>query len=110
MIDCTNGAIGIAYSSTEYVLVPRIKAFATTSPDAQVSVTTFAVDFAFLARGHDPISSDWHAGEWADESTARFLFSPDELNLDLGTIYRVWLRITGAVETPVHEVGAIRIV
>jgi len=69
----------------------------------------YDVEMAFTVFGENPTDSDWITAAWEDEpnSDGEYLAyaeigpnSPTQLELAAG-LYRIWLRITLATETPV---------
>jgi hypothetical protein len=97
--------------SRQYVTVENISAFHVNAPDASTNVTTLTVEFAFKASSSDPVTGDWHAGIWLGTSAkpaAAVLVGIGGVVLAAGQ-YTVWIRITGAIEQPVWNVGSLRI-
>jgi hypothetical protein len=92
--------------SREYVYVP-VRA---TGDDA-AQLTTLPVEMAFMTGSAEPDTGDWETAEWDDSAstpTARILVGPTAVVLAEGT-YRVWVRVTGAVEAPVRSAGRLKI-
>lgn len=93
--------------SREFVRVP----VAATEAGATVDPTSDTVEFAFTASG-EPGPADWVVGEWetADSTYfARVLVGPGGTKELADGRWFVWLRITGATEAPVENVGTITI-
>lgn len=101
--------ITISSLSTEYVQVP-ISATAAGTP---VNPTSDQVQFAFLATGN-PTTSDWVLGSWEtiapNTYIAQCLVGPaGGVTLTAGTTYTIWIKVTDNPETPVRQVGLLKI-
>lgn len=101
----------IPRTSKEYLYVPKITAFSTTS--GEVDPTTLTVEMTLLPTTQAvPAESDWVAASWApgaETATARVLVGPGtDLVKSVGE-YNVWVRVHGAVEQPERPVGKVKI-
>ncbi|MEU6233853.1 hypothetical protein [Kitasatospora sp. NPDC047058] len=70
--------------------------------------TSFPVDMAIVAVGHEPGSSDWHPAVWDTASSgtgtvAKILVGPDGVVTPLPGRYRAWVRVTAPPELPVLD-------
>jgi hypothetical protein len=100
----------ISSLSTEYVQVP----VSATAAGVNVNPTSDSVQFAFMATGN-PTPSDWHTGTWTTIAPttylAQILVGPDNggVTLTAGTTYAIWVKVTDNPETPVRQVGLLKI-
>jgi hypothetical protein len=102
----------ISKDSKEYVRVP---VFAKEGA-AVVNPTADTVQMAFLAGEGPPAAGDYKAASWeTDASTepdtyyARCLIGPGGAIVLTPDTYSVWVKVTDVPETPVREVGQLRI-
>lgn len=96
--------------STEYVQVP----ISATAAGVPVNPTSDQVQFAFMATGN-PSPGDWHLGSWEtiapNTYIAQCLVGPGSggVTLTAGTTYSIWVKVTDNPETPVRQVGLLKI-
>lgn len=94
--------------SREFV---KVRVFATEA-GAVVDPTSDTVEFAFKDSTAEPEEADWTAGSWESSSGkywARILVGPDgDVTLTDGE-YHTWIRITGATEAVVRNVGLLKV-
>jgi len=74
----------------------------------QVDPTSGTVEFAFVAEGAVPGSSDWKAGSWEStgfEYLARCLVGPSGVISLPANTYDVWVRYTKSPEEVIEAIG-----
>lgn len=102
--------VTISALSTEYVQVP----VSATTAGVPINPTSDQVQFAFMATGN-PTSGDWHLGSWQTIApttyVAQILVGPGSggVPLTAGTTYSIWVKVTDNPETPVRQVGLLKI-
>lgn len=106
--------LALSSLSTQYVKVPVVA----TSAGAVVDPTADTVQFAFVAIGTVPGTSDWKAGSWEKTGAiasntfqcwARCLVGPSgSANPGVG-VWDVWVKIFDNPETPVIYAGQVNI-
>lgn len=91
-------------------VISREYVYATVSPtgsDAAI-LTTLPVHMAFKADATEPVDADFLLGSWEPGTTnARVLVGPAPGNTLAAGGYSVWLRVSGATERPIRNVGKL---
>lgn len=97
----------IAVVSTEFVTAD-ITAMA---GGIGINPTGFPVQFAFTQNGAEPLSGDWHNGQWASVNppyVAQILVGPANGGLVLAKgFYQIWVKVITSSQVPVISVGTL---
>jgi hypothetical protein len=83
-----------------------------TQSGVQIDPTTGTVEFAFVADGVTPGSSDWKTGSWettSDEYLGRCLVGPTGTVTLTAATYDVWVRYTKTPEVIAEMIGHLAI-
>lgn len=101
-------SVNLSSLSREYIK-SRVRLY---SAGAEIDPTTYTVEWAFKNTTDEPEAGDWVAGSWESNADAtkhwvRCLIGPGGTTTLTDDTYYAWVRLTGATEIPVRQIGKV---